>query len=78
MPAEAVMAPVSGGLMKKLLVIASICALSMTSCSLLGLEEEDDNSQLQALALWALLQPRTSCTNNSGMVVCIPPGFVTN
>ncbi|MBI38169.1 MAG: hypothetical protein CMF59_01110 [Leptospiraceae bacterium] len=63
--------------MKKLLVIASLLALS-TSCSLLGLEEEDDNSQLQALALWALLQPSTSCTNDSGMVVCIPPGFVTD
>ncbi|MBU45421.1 MAG: hypothetical protein CMN76_19570 [Spirochaetaceae bacterium] len=65
--------------MKRLLAIAAVSVLSFASCSMLGLEEEDNkDEQFQLLALWALLQPRTSCTNNSGMVVCIPPGFVTN
>ena len=65
--------------MKRLLAIAAVSVLSFASCSMLGLEEEDNkDEQFQPLALWALLQPRTSCTNNSGMVVCIPPGFVTN
>ncbi|MEQ8351183.1 MAG: hypothetical protein RH862_06850 [Leptospiraceae bacterium] len=64
--------------MKRFLAIISFCAFSLSSCSLLGLEEEKDDNSLQLLALWALLQPGTSCTNNSGMVVCIPPGFVTD
>lgn len=64
--------------MKKLLLFTFISVLSLASCSMLGLEEDDSqDKQFQALALFALLQPRTNCTNNSGMVVCIPPGFVT-
>lgn len=62
--------------MKKLMFIALAAVLTMASCSYF--ESEDDDKTLQALALFSLLQPRTSCTNNSGMVVCIPPGFVTN
>ncbi|MCB1167130.1 MAG: hypothetical protein KDK33_13295 [Leptospiraceae bacterium] len=57
--------------------VLALCAALMVfaSCSLF--EKEEDDNTLQLLTLAALLQPRTNCTNNSGMVLCIPPGFVT-
>ena len=66
-------------LLRKFLVLlfSAIMILGLPNCSLLGLdEEEDDNQNLAALLLlaWAA-NLNSGCQNNSGLVICIPPGL---
>lgn len=52
--------------MKPVLIISILCAFLFASCSLLGLDEEEDNSQ--ALALILLAASNTGCTFQSESV----------
>ncbi|MCB1318095.1 MAG: hypothetical protein KDK27_19150 [Leptospiraceae bacterium] len=53
---------------------------TVPACEQLGLTEEEDDNTLTLLLLLGLANQNnnssTTCSNKSGMVVCIPPGFV--
>ena len=71
-----------GRLFAALLLIATF---SFSSCaqlnSLLGNEDDDDREFLLLsglLGIAILSSSTSSCTNNSGMVICIPTGLSRN
>ncbi|MBX7058781.1 MAG: hypothetical protein K1X75_12010 [Leptospirales bacterium] len=56
------------------LVVAVLAALlSFGACSLFQKEEDDNTSLL--LLLGAYLLSQAQCQNQSGLVICIPPGL---
>jgi hypothetical protein len=64
--------------LRKFLALCSVTLLlTIGGCKYLGLGESDDNDDLNLLLLlygWAVLNQNT-CQNQSGLVICIPPGL---
>ncbi|MCB1325304.1 MAG: hypothetical protein H7A21_07510 [Spirochaetales bacterium] len=57
-------------------ILTLILAGLMAGCALLGLEkEEDDNTGLLLLLLGLSNTASCTCSNSSGMVVCVAPGL---
>ncbi len=54
-------------------------AMAFSGCNmvnqLLGKDDKDDNTALWLLAAAALLGGSSGCQNQSGLVICIPPGL---
>lgn len=60
-----------------LLLLAGTLAFGGLNCGLFGIGEEkdDDTANLLTLfGLWAIANSASSCEDNSGLVICIPPG----
>ena len=53
-----------------------VCVLGLGSCAFLNLDkkEEKDNTNLLLLLFGAAYLNSQGCKNNSGLVICIPPG----
>ena len=59
-----------------ILLLTLVLAGLMAGCALLGLEkEEDDNTGLLLLLLGLTRTSACTCSNSSGMVVCVAPGL---
>lgn len=65
----------SASFWRRSIVLSFLFALIMlfSTCNMF---ESDDDNTLQILSLGWLLQQRAECSDDSGMVICIPPGFV--
>ncbi|MCB1174866.1 MAG: hypothetical protein KDK39_14945 [Leptospiraceae bacterium] len=56
------------------LIVSLSALLGFASCSLFEAKEEDNTGLLLLLAA-ALNQSSNTCKNESGLVICIPPGL---
>lgn len=63
-------------MVRKMAIILMVCVLGLGSCAFLNLDkkEEKDNTNLLLLLFGAAYLNSQGCKNNSGLVICIPPG----
>ena len=57
-------------------LLSAVLLLGAGNCAWLGLgeDEDDDNDLLSLLALFWVANSSSGCQNQSGLVICIPPG----